>query len=180
MKSLNFILLLLLFSVGSITAQELSISGKVIDAASKEPMVGANVHLKNDYTSGTVVDVDGNYTLKAKKGDIIVFSFVGMDTKEVVVGNNPIINVEMQSQAALDEVVVVGYGTVKKQNLTGAVGQLKGDDLVKGNPISLSQGLQGKMAGVMVNQNDGAPGAGVSIQVRGANSMVLIRSLFMW
>lgn len=70
----------------------------------------------------------------------------------------------------LDEVVVVGYGTMKKRDLSGAVSQIKGDDLMRGNPADLSQGLAGKIAGVVVNQSDGAPGGGISIQIRGTNS----------
>lgn len=171
MRNIKFFLMVwLLLSANLLYAQEMTISGKVLDASDNSPLAGANIVLKGSKGVGTIADIDGNYTIKAKKGDILVFSFVGMETSEATVGNKSIINAELSATQQLEEVVVVGYGTMKKRSLTGAVGQLKGSELMKGNPVNLSQGLQGKMAGVMVNQNDGAPGAGVSIQVRGTNS----------
>lgn len=160
----------LLLVAGVLQAQTVVVSGQVVDASDKSPLSGTNIYLKGNKTTGTVADADGKYSIKAQKGDILIFSFIGMNTKEITVGNKSVIKVELTSSQLLEEVVVVGYGTMKKHSLTGAVGQLKSSDLNQGNPISLSQGLQGKMAGVLVNQNDGAPGAGVSIQIRGANS----------
>lgn len=170
MKCLKIILLALLCSAGSLMAQSINITGKVTSASDKTPLPGANVHVKNNKTKGTVVGENGSYSINAQNGDVLVFSFVGMATKEVTVGSATTINVALESAALLDELIVVGYGTVKKRDLTGSVGQIKAADLMQGNPLNLAQGIQGKLAGVMVNQNDGAPGAGVSIQIRGANS----------
>jgi len=156
--------------IPDIIAAPVNITGVVTDAKG-QPLPGVTVRLKGSSTA-VVTTIDGRYNIRVEDGSsILVFSFIGFSPQEVVVGNQTQINISLIEQAsALDEVVVVGYGSVKKKDLTGAVGQLKGSDLMKGNPLSLSQGLQGKMAGVLVNQNDGAPGAGVSIQIRGANS----------
>jgi len=100
-----------------------------------------------------------------------VFAFIGFDKVERAVRNNTTLNVTLQeSNSELDEVVIIGYGSVRKGDLTGAVGSVKGEDLVNNNPISVNQGLQGMIAGVEVNRNDGAPGAGISMTIRGANS----------
>jgi TonB-linked SusC/RagA family outer membrane protein len=154
----------------TVIAAPVTVTGLVIDSKG-EPLPGVTVRVKGT-TIGVVTTTDGKYSIKVEDTNaVLVFSFIGFTTQEVVVGNQTQINITLVDEASnLNEVVVVGYGTVKRRDLTGAVGQLKGSDLMKGNPLSLSQGLQGKMAGVSVSQNDGAPGAGVSIQIRGANS----------
>jgi TonB-linked SusC/RagA family outer membrane protein len=168
-KGLLLVLILMLVSSG-LWAQDISITGKVTDKSDNSAMLGVTVVVKGKNV-GTVTDKNGKYSIKAKPADILVFSFVGMETKEIQVGNNSTLDVAMVTDAKeLDEIVVVAYGTVKKSDLTGSVGTIKSDALLKGGPVSLNQGLQGKMAGVVVNQNDGAPGAGISIQIRGANS----------
>src|SRR5690606_30871865 len=99
------------------------------------------------------------------------FSFIGFSRAERTVGTSTEVNVQLQdSNSELDEIVVIGYGTVSRRDLTGSVGTLKGEDLINNNPISVNQGLQGMIAGVEVNRNDGAPGAGISLTIRGANS----------
>lgn len=158
----------LLLSICLYAQQPITISGKVIDGTNA-PLPGASVVIKGR-TVGTVADYNGAYVLKVQSGETLVFSFVGMTSKEVKVTTQKVINVTLESSRKLDEVVVVGYGTVKKSDLTGAVGSIKTEDLLKGNPTSVVQGLQGKLAGVQVQQSDGAPGAGINIQVRGANS----------
>jgi TonB-linked SusC/RagA family outer membrane protein len=146
------------------------ITGLVTDSKG-EPLPGVTIRVKGS-TNGVVSGADGRYNIKVDDTNaILVYSFIGFTPKEITVGNQTQINVALSEQSStLEDVVVIGYGSVKKRDLTGAVGQIKAVDLMKGNPISLSQGLQGKLAGVSVNQNDGAPGAGVSIQIRGANS----------
>lgn len=154
----------------SIVAAPVVITGLVTDSKG-ESLPGVTIRVKGT-TNGVVSGADGRYSIKVEDTNaILVYSFIGFTPQEITVGNQTQINVKLSEQAStLEDVVVIGYGSVKKRDLTGAVGQIKAVDLMKGNPISLSQGLQGKLAGVAVNQNDGAPGAGVSIQIRGANS----------
>ncbi|WP_287699557.1 TonB-dependent receptor, partial [Bacteroides sp.] len=107
----------------------------------------------------------------APKNATLVFSFIGYRTQEVAIKGKTTVNVTLQEDSQmLEEVVAIGYGAVPKRDLTGAVSSLKSEDLLKTNPVSINQGLQGKLAGVNVSQSDGAPGAGVNIQIRGANS----------
>lgn len=153
-----------------LVADPIVVSGRVTDAKGL-PLPGVTIRIKGT-TTGVVSDTDGRYTIRVDDASaVLVFTFLGFSPQEVVVGSQTHIDITLAEQAsALEDVVVIGYGSVKKRDLTGAVGQIKGSDLMMGHPISLSQGLQGKLAGVAVNQNDGAPGAGVSIQIRGANS----------
>ena len=153
-----------------VLAQNLQIKGRVTDAKDGSPLVGVTV--KNQKNAGTMTDIDGNYSINVQKGDVLTFSFISMTPQTVKVESNKDINVKLsEDDRLLDEVVVVGYGTMKKRDLSGSVGQIKTDDILKGNPSpSINQALQGRLAGVAVNQNDGAPGAGISITVRGTNS----------
>lgn len=145
------------------------IEGIVMDELG-EPMTGVTVRVKN-MNLGTVTDVKGHYSINANENATLVFSFVGYRTQEILVRNRSIVNVIMQEDTQLlEEMVVIGYGSVRKRDLTGAVSSLAGDALLKTNPVSVNQGLQGKLAGVNVSQADGAPGAGINIQIRGANS----------
>lgn len=150
--------------------QTLKIRGTVVDAKG-ETIIGANVVQKGT-SNGTITDMDGNFELNVPVEAVLSISFIGYQTKEVTIKSKDTnIKIVMKDDAkTLDEVVVVGYGTMKKSDLSGAVASIKSDDLMKGNPTDLSQGLAGKIAGVVVNQSDGAPGGGMSIQVRGSNS----------
>lgn len=164
--------ILFLVSLLSLSAQEMrTISGKVTDKSTKEPLPGVSILVK-ERGIGAATDINGNYSVKATKGETLVFSFVGMKPQTIKLGDQKVVNVALETDSkALDEVVVVGYGTMKKSDLSGAVAQVKSDELLKGNPAnSINQAMQGKLAGVVVSQNDGAPGAGVSIQIRGTNS----------
>lgn len=153
-----------------IQQQSVKIKGRVTDA-SGEPVIGANVVQKGT-TNGTITDLNGDFTLTVSQGAVLQVSFIGYKQQEVSLKNGQAqVTVVLKDDAELlDEVVVVGYGTMKKRDLSGAVSQIKSDDLMKGNPTDLSKGLAGKIAGVQVNQSDGAPGGGISIQIRGTNS----------
>ena len=170
MKRILYLLFLLCIIPCAVFAQTYQISGVVTDVKDGSPLPGVAVQTQERVA--TMTDIDGQYSIKANKGDILTFSLIGMKRQEVKVESERNINIAMEDENInLDEVVVIGYGTVKKRDLSGAVGQVKADDLLKGNPMSsINQALQGKMAGVSVIQNDGAPGAGISILVRGANS----------
>lgn len=151
------------------TLQTGVVTGTVVDEQG-EPAIGVAVRVKNSNT-GTSTDINGYYSVNASNDATLIFSFIGYKTQEVPVRSRNTINIALEEgDTALDEVVVIGYGSVKKRDLTGAVSSLKGEDLLKTNPVSVNQGLQGRLAGVAVSQADGAPGAGVTIQIRGSNS----------
>ena len=171
MKNIMLFLMTLLMS-SHVMAQESIVTGTITDANDGSPLIGANVLVK-DAGVGSIADTEGRYSVNVPKGkNALVFSCIGY--KEQTITLKPgqrTLNVRMaEDTELLDEVVVVGYGTMKKSDLTGSVTSIKSDELMKTNPISINQSLQGRIAGVQVNQNDGAPGAGVSIQIRGANS----------
>jgi len=135
-------------------------------------MIGVTVILKNTNT-GTVTDMNGNFSLNVNSAnDIISISYLGYKTEEFTVKNVRNFNIVLhEDETLLEEVVVVGYGSMKKRDLSGSVAQVKADEILSGNPAaSINQALQGRVAGAMVNQNDGAPGAGISMQIRGTNS----------
>lgn len=148
------------------------VSGQVMDADTSEPLPGVNIVLKGTST-GTVTDVSGNYSIEIPEGNaVLIFSFVGYEKLEVSVGDQTNINVRLQlDQNALDEVVVVGYGTQKKSDLTGAVATVSDKEINQLPVDRIEQGLQGRVPGVQVTQTSGAPGGTVRVRVRGSNSI---------
>lgn len=167
---LFFLLLLSSFLYSQEAFSQIKVKGKVVDNKG-ESLLGVNVLIKGTAT-GVITDSDGNYSISAPSENAILrFSYIGYISQEIKVGKQTTINVKLdENTQGLDEVVVVGYGSVKKRDLTGSVSSVKSDDLLKTNPASINQALQGKIAGVQVSQSDGAPGAGISILIRGANS----------
>lgn len=149
---------------------QIKVSGKVIDT-NGDALIGVNVIVK-DVRQGTITNENGEFYLTvANRNATIEFSYVGFQTQVIPLNGRTYLEVTLlEDIELLEEVVVIGYGTVKKRDLTGSVSSIRGDDLLKTNPVSFNQGLQGKLAGVNVSQSDGAPGAGVNIQIRGANS----------
>ncbi|MCG6189383.1 TonB-dependent receptor [Maribellus maritimus] len=155
----------------SVSSQQKSVSGTVTDE-SGQPLPGVTVIIKGS-TQGTVTNNDGNYIINnIPNGATLQFSFVGMETQEVEVGNQSTIDVSMGVDAiGIEEVVAIGYGVVKKRDLTGAVSKVKADEL-SAVPVSrVDQALQGKSAGVQVTSTNGSPGAGTTIRIRGGNSI---------
>lgn len=153
------------------TAQERTVSGTVTDG--QEPLIGVTVQVKGNSKVGTVTDVDGKYTLRVSSpGTILVYSYVGYQTQEKMVGSNSRIDVTLESDSKnLNEVVVIGYGTMKKSDLTGSVSQLNSADFKSGNQLSAQQLMQGAFAGVNIAQNSGKPGGSTTIRVRGGTSV---------
>ena len=149
---------------------QITVTGVVKDA-NGEPITGAAVVVKGT-TNGTITDIDGKYSISVPEGSTLSFSFVGFKTQEVR-ANKTTLNVVMQEEAiGLDEVVAIGYGYVKKRDLTGAVSSVSADDMVIGGTVSnAAQALQGKTAGVQVQQTSKAPGGSISVRVRGSNSI---------
>lgn len=154
-----------------ITQQSKKVSGVVTDSAG-EPIPGANVVQKGT-TNGTSTDMDGKYTLDVPNNATLVVSFIGYTTKEIKVGSQSVLNISLDEEAiGLNEVVAIGYGYVKKKDLTGAISTVSADDMVLGGTVSnAAQALQGKTAGVQVSQSSKAPGGTISVRVRGNNSI---------
>jgi len=171
MRKWIFLCLMLLLSSVSLNAQT-TLKGRVLDGAMPgESLIGASVKVPGT-SIGTVTDLEGNFSFQLPAGKVVVqVSMIGYKTQVVNVKGKDFIEVTLHEDAKLmDEVVVVGYGTMRKRDLSGAVSQIKADELMKGGAVDVAHGLQGKIAGVQVQQSDGSPGAGVSITVRGANS----------
>ncbi|WP_111321049.1 SusC/RagA family TonB-linked outer membrane protein [Algoriphagus chordae] len=150
-----------------------AVSGTIKDG-NGNPLPGATVQIKGS-TTGTISDDSGKYTIDipADKQDVVlVFSFLGFQTKEVQLGNQTTIDVELVTdEQELDEVVVIGYGTARRADLTGSVAQVNSDELNAFPTSNVIQSLNGRAPGVQVIQNNGAPGGGVSVRIRGANSI---------
>jgi len=162
------LLLCLLFVVGSVQAQTTA-KGTVTDATG-EPVIGATVVEKGNAKNATVTDFDGNFTLKVANGKTVVISYIGMVTQEVKAG--PDMKIQLQDDAAaLEEVVVVGYTSKARKDLTGSVGSISGAKLAVVPVTSAAVALQGKISGVQVTTVDGQPGADVNIRVRGGTSV---------
>ncbi|MDD4032467.1 MAG: SusC/RagA family TonB-linked outer membrane protein, partial [Bacteroidales bacterium] len=166
-------LLLMMLALFTMLMQPLSAQGNnqitgTVSDASGAPMPGVNVVLKGT-TTGTITGTDGSYSLRvANSQAVLQFSFIGYLGQEVRVGNQGTINVILaEDTQALEEVVVIGYGTVKKSDLTGSVASVNTEELMKRRPISLEQGMQGMAAGVQVIRNSGQPGGESTIRIRG-------------
>lgn len=159
------------FQLNFALAQDTTIRGKVLDE-SDLPLPGATVLVKGT-TIGTVTDADGIYSINVpSSSSILIFSYVGYLEKEVSVGSQTSIDIKLEPDLSeLDEVVVVGYGTQRKIETTGAIASIKSDELVQTPVANVAQGLQGRVAGVQVVQNSSAPGGSVSVRVRGTNSI---------
>ena len=164
------IALLLLFNL-NLYSQVTTITGKVTDALSEDPLIGVSVSIKGT-TQGTVTDIDGNYTLEASKGDVLVFSYVGFINEEKIVENQTSISVNLVADlVGLDEIIVIGYGTQKKKLNTGATVNVKGEDIQNRNTSTAMDALKGMSPGVTIIQNSGVPGAGNKVTIRGTGTI---------
>lgn len=170
----RLVLLFVLFFIGtSAYAQNMTVAGRVIDDDGIE-VIGASVVVKGATGVGTITDLDGNYSLTVNDAsrDVLVFSYVGMTSQEVKVGGRKVINVTLKSDAVmLDEVVTIGYATVKKKDLTGSVSSVSSKDIASVPISDVTQALSGKVAGVQVMRSQGSPDADISIKVRGGTSI---------
>ena len=171
MKRLIIILIQLLVSVISLSAQTVEISGTVVDSDG-ETVIGAAVLVAGGGNTGTIPDVNGKYTIRAKKKDILVFSALGYEERrEDVSGRNRIDVVLRSTSLTLNDAVVIGYGVQKKSDLTGAVAVVSADELNSPAFNSVDQALQGRIAGVDIVSGGGEPGAESSIRIRGTRSI---------
>lgn len=166
----RYLAVVMVFGAASAFAQQ-SVSGKVTSSDDGSGIPGVNI-LEKGTANGTVTDAEGNFTISVGGNATLVFSFVGYATQEVSVGSQSSLNISLQSDVtALSEVVVIGYGTVKAIDATGAVAAVKSEDFNGGVISSPEQLIQGKTAGVQITSTSGAPGAGVNLRIRGTSSI---------
>ena len=164
------IALTLMLMVGSVAAfAQLAVQGTVVDAANGEPVIGASI-LEIGTTNGTITDFDGNFSLTVKPGAKLSISYMGYKTQELAAAPNMSVKLGEDSEL-LEEVVVVGYGVVKKNDATGSVTAIKPDDMNKGLQTNAQDMIQGKIAGVNISTDGGVPGGGASIRIRGGSSL---------
>jgi TonB-linked SusC/RagA family outer membrane protein len=169
MKKLSLVLGLVLFSISTILAQR-TVTGKVTDE-NGEALIGASVLVKGT-TTGTVSDVDGTYSVRVPEGsDVLVFSYTGFTTQEVTLGASNVVDVVLLSGVAIDEIVVIGYGTQQKRDVTGSISQVKGESIADLATPSFVQQLAGRAAGVQITPPSGLLGAAPQIRIRGVNSI---------
>jgi TonB-dependent starch-binding outer membrane protein SusC len=167
------LMLLALFTVlSNVAFSQRTISGLVTDGESNEPLVGASVVVTGT-TKGTLTDVDGKYTLTDIPKDAVslTISFTGYANMTIAIGNSSTIDAKLQGGSVLEEMVVVGYGSVRKVDATGAVNSVSEKDFNKGINTSVEQLMQGRVAGVNITQNSGQPGGGINVRIRGTSSV---------
>jgi len=171
-KKIYYLLFLFLcFTSIPLIAQNVEINGIIIEATTNDPLPGVTVQVKGK-DIGTVTDIDGKYSIKANKGDILTFSIIGMKPVEKSVTAGSPINVSMEEDnIALEQVVVIGYGTVKKSHLSGAVSSVGTKELNGAVATNAGTALQGKIAGVSVASTSGDPNEGMTINIRGISSL---------
>jgi TonB-dependent SusC/RagA subfamily outer membrane receptor len=160
-------IVLAISSMGMSYAQS-SIKGIV--TADGAPLPGTSI-LEKGTKNGVISDFDGNFTIKVETGATLIFSYLGYASKDVKVGTQKQINVNLEADNKLDEIVIIGYGKQRKSDLTGSVSTVSAEDIANVPVSRVDQALQGRASGVQVTQTSGAPGAGTSIRVRGGNSI---------
>lgn len=167
----KYALLFMLFSFSLVSAQnsDEKITGTVLEDSNGQPLFGVSIYLKGTKT-GVATDVDGSFSIKAKIGETLVASYLGYVVTEVKVTGSQLKIRLKEDRKVLDDVVVIGYGKSKRKDLTGSISSISGEELLKTRPVTFDQALQGKVAGVVVQQTSGQPGGGVNIQIRGLSS----------
>lgn len=169
MKHLFLLLTLLSFSLTALAQQK--ITGKVKDS-SGEPVIGASVVVKDNKTMGTITDFDGNFSLDVPSGSVLVISYIGYVTQEVPVTGKKSLDIMLKEDTkTLDEVVVIGYGTQRKGDVTSSVASVKADNFVKGAVKDVGQLIQGKVAGLAITNPSGDPTGNTQIKLRGTNTI---------
>lgn len=169
MKKFIYLIIFTLLTYG-VYAQELTIKGTVTSADDGMPLPGVTV-VQQGTTNGTTTNIDGEYQLNVPGNTILLFSFIGMKMQEISVDGRTEINVVLETETTgLDEVVVIGYGTQKKEDVTGAVSMVNAEMIENIKPVKVEQALQGTMAGVNVTTQSGSPGAGLDIRIRGIST----------
>jgi len=166
--------LLLMLPLGMMAQTAVPIQGRVTDLNDGSPVPGANILIKGT-SVGTTTDVNGAYSLTAKPDDILVFSFLGFKSQELSVGTKTRIDVQLASDVSeLNEVIVVGYGTQEKKDVTGSIASINNKDFANQPTTNIAGNLQGKLAGVNITQASGTPGASLNVSVRGASNPLYV------
>ncbi|KAA3634651.1 MAG: hypothetical protein DWQ02_11060, partial [Bacteroidetes bacterium] len=156
---------------GELIGQNVTVTGSVFDADSQEPLIGVTI-VETGTTNGTTTDFDGRYSLSVSPGAELTFSYIGYESQVVALEGRSIIDVNLSiSATALNEVVVVGYGSMEKNNVTGAITTIKVEDLEKVPVPNAVEGLRGQVAGLRVSRTNGQPGSGITFRIRGTNSL---------
>ena len=170
MKHSFLITAFLLFSIFSY-AQNFDISGSIVEDGTDYPLLGASIVLKGT-TNGAVSDFDGNFNIKnIPLNGVLVFSYLGYTTKEVTITSGNSLNIKLETDSeSLDEVIVVGYGTQRKKEITGAVSLISSETIEELNPARIEQALQGQVAGVNITSQSGSPGSASNIRIRGIST----------
>lgn len=170
-KKIALLVLLILTSCAGLYAQALKVTGVVKDSQ-QEPLIGVTVKVENG-RDATVTDVNGKFSITVPGKDaVLLLSYVGYVSQRIALNGRQVITVTMKDQSStLNDVVVIGYGTQKKKDLTGSVGQVSMSELTKAPVLSVGESLEGRLAGVQVSSSDGQPGSPVNIVIRGANSI---------
>ena len=168
---LLFKVMLLFLTLLSMQAfAQVKVTGTVTDQTNGEPIIGATVKIKGTST-GVVTDIDGNYSIEVSTGQTLEFSYIGYNTQTLKVNRSGRHDISLSEETnVLEQVVVVGYGTMKRSDLTGSVSSIGEAQIKQGVNTSIEQAMQGRIAGVNVTQNSGAPGGGISVQIRGINT----------
>ena len=170
MRSMLLFLLVAVISLG-VSAQNVTVKGTVKDKMG-ETVIGASVVQKGNTSVGTITDIDGNFTLSVPAGSTLVISYVGMKTQEVKLDGSSSYDITLDDDSqALEEVVVIGYGSVKKKDLTGSVSTVNSEVLAAVPVANATEALTGKMAGVQITTTEGSPDAEMTIRVRGGGSI---------
>ena len=169
LKSNLILIMVLLLNVSLFAQDSFTVSGTVTDGTN-QPLIGVNV-LKVGTAVGTITDLDGKYEIEVSNGDVLEFSYTGYTNQSVTISNQTVVDITLSEGALLDEVVVVGYGTRKKSHNTGAISQVGGDDVAAIQAARVDDALAGKLPGVLIQNQDGAPGADPKIQIRAASSI---------
>ena len=171
MKNYLLTLIGLLFAIG-LSAQTVKVTGTVLDEG-RQPLLGVSIFVQSNRAHGTVTELNGRFTIDVAVGEKLVFSYMGFVNKTVLINKaeHDLLVIMEEDKQALDEVVVIGYGTAKKKDITGAISSVSADKLKETPAVSLNQALQGKSAGVQVQLSDNSPGGGVSVLIRGKGSI---------
>lgn len=165
-------LILMIGSVATAFAQQITVTGTVKDAGLREPLPGVTVQLKGSNSTLTITDYDGNYSLSVPGNGTLVYTFVGMRSQEIAVNGRSKIDITLAEDVeALDEVIVIGFGSVKRKDVTTSVSTVSTKDINERPIVSAAQAIQGRAAGVQVTQPSGEPGAGMVVRIRGNSSI---------
>ena len=180
LSSARALLLAFCLLVGSVaaSAQALTVTGTVTSASDGEPLIGASVTVKGA-KDGVTTDIDGNYTIKVNQGATLTFSYIGFTARDIKVTGTKLDVALSENSESLNELVVVGYGVMKKKLVTGATAQIKGDDIAKMNTTSPLQAMQGQLPGVNISSTSGQPGESMKVQIRGLGTVGNAQPLYL-